>query len=129
MGVGAGDAVGAGDGSAIDPAVVSQLVGMRRDKDPLSELTPREREVLELMAEGRPNQRIAGRLVITDHALEKHISNILQKLCIEAGPDDRWRVLAVLTFLRFPRAPTRAARPERTYEEGGSNPSLPAQSS
>jgi DNA-binding NarL/FixJ family response regulator len=87
-------------GSAIDPAVVAQLVGMRRDDDPLAELTPREREVLELMAEGRSNQGIAARLVVTEHAVEKHIRNIFQKLRIDSGPEDHRRVLAVLTFLR-----------------------------
>jgi DNA-binding NarL/FixJ family response regulator len=87
-------------GSAIDPAVVAQLVGMHRDDDPLADLTPREREVLELMAEGRSNQGIAARLVVTEHAVEKHIRNIFQKLRIDSGPEDHRRVLAVLTFLR-----------------------------
>jgi DNA-binding NarL/FixJ family response regulator len=87
-------------GSAIDPAVVAQLVGMHRDEDPLADLTPREREVLELMAEGRSNQGIAARLVVTEHAVEKHIRNIFQKLRIDSGPEDHRRVLAVLTFLR-----------------------------
>jgi DNA-binding NarL/FixJ family response regulator len=87
-------------GSAIDPAVVAQLVGMHRDVDPLAELTAREREVLELMAEGRSNQGIAAKLVVTEHAVEKHIRNIFQKLRIDSGPEDHRRVLAVLTFLR-----------------------------
>ncbi|MGZ4315952.1 MAG: response regulator [Gaiellaceae bacterium] len=87
-------------GSAIDPAVVAQLVGRHRDDDPVAQLTPREREVLSLMAEGRSNQGIAARLVITDHAVEKHIRNILQKLNIDSGPDDHRRVLAVLTYLQ-----------------------------
>src|SRR5207302_1765577 len=67
-------------GSALDPAVVSQLVGRRRRDDPLEELTPREREVLELMAEGRSNQAIAERLVITLRAVEKHVTSIFSKL-------------------------------------------------
>jgi DNA-binding NarL/FixJ family response regulator len=87
-------------GSAIDPAVVTQLVGMHRDVDPLAELTPGEREVLELMAEGRSNHGIATKLVVTEHAVEKHIRNIFQKLRIDTGPDDHRRLLAVLTFLR-----------------------------
>jgi DNA-binding NarL/FixJ family response regulator len=87
-------------GSAVDPAVVSQLVGMHRDNDPLADLTPREREVLELMAEGRSNSGIAAQLVVTDHAVEKHIRSILQKLAIDSDRDDHRRVLAVLTFLR-----------------------------
>ena len=87
-------------GSAVDPAVIAQLVGRRRDHDPLADLTPREREVLELMAEGRSNQGIAARLVVTEHAVEKHIRNVFGKLHIDSGPEDHRRVLAVLTFLR-----------------------------
>jgi DNA-binding NarL/FixJ family response regulator len=87
-------------GSAIDPLVISQLVGMHRDDDPLADLTRREREVLELMAEGRSNQGIASRLVVTEHAVEKHIRSIFRKLRIESGPEDHRRVLAVLTFLQ-----------------------------
>jgi len=87
-------------GSAIDPAVVARLVGMHREADPLAGLTPREREVLELMAQGRSNAGIAARLVVTEHAVEKHIRNIFQKLRIDSGPDDHRRALAVLTFLR-----------------------------
>ena len=87
-------------GSAIDPTVVAQLVGRHRDDDPIAELTPREREVLELMAEGRSNHGIASKLVVTEHAVEKHIRNIFQKLHIDSGPEDHRRVLAVLTFLR-----------------------------
>lgn len=86
--------------SAVDPAVVAHLVGSHREHDPLADLTPREREVLELMAEGRSNQGIAARLVVTEHAVEKHIRNIFQKLHIDTGPEDHRRVLAVLTFLR-----------------------------
>jgi len=87
-------------GSALDPEVVSRLVGRRRSDDPLAELTPREREVLELMAEGRSNQAIAERLVVTLRAVEKHVTSIFGKLRLPASPDDHRRVLAVLTYLR-----------------------------
>jgi DNA-binding NarL/FixJ family response regulator/class 3 adenylate cyclase len=87
-------------GSALDPAVVSQLVGRRRVGDPLDELTPREREVLELMAEGRSNQAIADRLYVTLRAVEKHVTSIFSKLDLAASTDDHRRVLAVLLFLR-----------------------------
>ena len=87
-------------GSALDPAVVSQLVGRRRRDDPLEELTPREREVLELMAEGKSNQAIAEKLVITLRAVEKHVTSIFSKLRLSATDQDHRRVLAVLTFLR-----------------------------
>src|SRR5919201_2737426 len=87
-------------GSALDPAVVSQLVGRRRRDDPLEELTPREREVLELMAEGRSNQAIAERLVITLRAVEKHVTSIFGKLRLPATAEDHRLVLAVLTYLR-----------------------------
>jgi len=87
-------------GSALDPAVVSQLVGRRRRDDPLEELTPREREVLGLMAEGRSNQAIAERLVITLRAVEKHVTSIFSKLRLSSTPEDHRRVLAVLTYLR-----------------------------
>jgi DNA-binding NarL/FixJ family response regulator len=87
-------------GSVIDPEVVANLVGRRRRNDPLAVLTPREREVLQLMAEGRSNQGIAERLVITERAVEKHVTAILDKLGLAPTPDDHRRVLAVLTFLR-----------------------------
>jgi DNA-binding NarL/FixJ family response regulator/class 3 adenylate cyclase len=87
-------------GSALDPAVVSQLVGRRRRDDPLEALTPREREVLELMAEGRSNQAISERLFITPRAVEKHVTSIFHKLRLPATSEDHRRVLAVLTFLR-----------------------------
>jgi DNA-binding NarL/FixJ family response regulator len=87
-------------GSALDPAVVSQLVGRRRRDDPLAELTGREREVLELMAEGRSNTGIAERLVVTERAVEKHVTSIFQKLGLPQASEDHRRVLAVLTFLR-----------------------------
>jgi DNA-binding NarL/FixJ family response regulator len=87
-------------GSALDPTVVSQLVGRRRADDPLADLTPREREVLELMAEGRSNQGIAARMVVTERAVEKHVTSIFAKLRLPAASDDHRRVLAVLAFLK-----------------------------
>ncbi len=87
-------------GSALDPAVVSQLVGRRRADDPLDALTPREREVMELMAEGRSNQAIAERMFVTLRAVEKHVTSIFTKLDLPASSDDHRRVLAVLTFLQ-----------------------------
>jgi DNA-binding NarL/FixJ family response regulator len=90
--------VGAG-GTALDPEIVSRLVGRHRG-GPLDELTPRERQVLELMAEGYSNQRIAELLVVTEHSVVKHIGNILRKLGIRAAPEGHRRVLAVLTYLR-----------------------------
>src|SRR5262245_8685040 len=87
-------------GSALDPAIVTQLVGRRRGDDPVARLTPREREVLELMAEGRSNQAIAQRLVVTERAVEKHVTSIFSKLNLPAAAEDHRRVLAVLAFLR-----------------------------
>ncbi len=87
-------------GSALDPEVVSRLVGRRRGDDPLSQLTPREREVLELMAEGRSNQAIAEKMVVTLRAVEKHVTSIFGKLHLPAAEGDHRRVLAVLTYLR-----------------------------
>jgi DNA-binding NarL/FixJ family response regulator/class 3 adenylate cyclase len=87
-------------GSALDPAVVSQLVGRRRRDDPLEDLTPREREVLGLMAEGRSNAAIAESLVITLRAVEKHVTSIFSKLRLSSTDQDHRRVLAVLTFLK-----------------------------
>jgi DNA-binding NarL/FixJ family response regulator/class 3 adenylate cyclase len=87
-------------GSALDPALVTQLVGRRRQHDPLDELTDREREVLELMAEGRSNQAIGERLFITPRAVEKHITSIFGKLRLPPAPEDHRRVLAVLAYLR-----------------------------
>jgi DNA-binding NarL/FixJ family response regulator len=87
-------------GSALDPAVVQMLVGRRRTDDPLEELTPREREVLELMAEGRSNQAISERLYVTPRAVEKHVTSIFSKLRLPASSEDHRRVLAVLTYLR-----------------------------
>jgi DNA-binding NarL/FixJ family response regulator len=87
-------------GSALDPAIVSQLVGRRRRHDPIDELTPREREVLELMAEGKSNAAIAERMVVTLRAVEKHVTSIFTKLGLRETPEDHRRVLAVLAFLR-----------------------------
>jgi DNA-binding NarL/FixJ family response regulator len=87
-------------GSALDPQIVSQLVGRRRGDDPLGELTPREREVLGLMAEGRSNQGIAERLVVTERAVEKHVTSIFSKLKLPAATADHRRVLAVLAYLK-----------------------------
>jgi DNA-binding NarL/FixJ family response regulator len=87
-------------GSALDPQVLSRLVGRRRHGDPLTVLTAREREVLELVAEGRSNHAIAGHLVITERAVEKHVTRIFSKLGLEPAPGDHRRVLAVLTYLR-----------------------------
>jgi DNA-binding NarL/FixJ family response regulator/class 3 adenylate cyclase len=87
-------------GSALDPSVVSQLVGRRRQGDPVSQLTPREREVLELMAEGLSNSAVAERLVVTERAVEKHVTSIFGKLRLGADSDTHRRVLAVLAFLR-----------------------------
>jgi DNA-binding NarL/FixJ family response regulator len=87
-------------GSVIDPQVVSQLLRRQRQEDPLEELSEREREVLELMAEGRSNHAIAARLVVSERAVEKHVTNIFSKLRLPPAEDDHRRVLAVLTFLR-----------------------------
>jgi DNA-binding NarL/FixJ family response regulator len=92
------DRVGAG-GSALDPEVVSVLMGRSRENDPLEELTPREREVLALMAEGRSNGAIAEQLVVSERAVEKHVTSIFGKLGLTASNEDHRRVLAVLRFL------------------------------
>jgi DNA-binding NarL/FixJ family response regulator len=89
-------------GSALDPEVVSQMLGRRRDDDPLEQLTPREREVLGLMAEGRSNGAIAAELVVSDRAVEKHVTGIFSKLELGASSEDHRRVLAVLHFLDQP---------------------------
>jgi DNA-binding NarL/FixJ family response regulator len=87
-------------GSAVDPTIVSTLLSRRRHDDPLGQLTPREREVLELMATGTSNQGIADRLVITLRAVEKYVSSIFGKLGLPATGSESRRVLAVLLFLR-----------------------------
>jgi DNA-binding NarL/FixJ family response regulator len=88
-----------GGGTAIDPEVVSQLLARTRRQQPVAELTPREREVLGLMAEGRSNTAIAEKLVITQRAVEKHVKNIFQKLRLPPADTDHRRVLAVLRYL------------------------------
>jgi DNA-binding NarL/FixJ family response regulator len=90
----------AAGGTALDPEVVSRLVGRRKGTGPLDGLSPREREVLELMAEGRSNHGIAEQLVITERAVEKHITSIFGKLNLPAAAEDHRRVLAVLTYLQ-----------------------------
>lgn len=87
-------------GSVIDPEVVSRLLRRTRTEDPLQDLTEREAEVLGLMAEGRSNHAIAARLVISERAVEKHVTSIFAKLNLPPAEDDHRRVLAVLTFLR-----------------------------
>jgi DNA-binding NarL/FixJ family response regulator len=89
----------AAGGSALDAAIVTRLVDNRRGDDPVAWLTPRERETLELMAEGRSNQAIAQRLVVTERAVEKHVTSIFGKLGLPATAEDHRRVLAVLVFL------------------------------
>jgi DNA-binding NarL/FixJ family response regulator len=86
-------------GTAMDPEVVSQLLARHARDEPLRRLTPREREVLALMAEGRTNAGIATRLAVTEKAVSKHINNIFTKLGLYPGGDDNRRVLAVLTYL------------------------------
>jgi DNA-binding NarL/FixJ family response regulator len=87
-------------GAALDPEVVAQLLGRSRRANPLASLTPREREVLAFMAEGRSNAAIAERMVVTDGAVEKHVSGIFAKLELPATGSDHRRVLAVLAWLR-----------------------------
>ena len=90
----------ANGGSALDPEVVALLLGRRRREDPLATLTPREREVLGLMAEGRSNAAIAEALVVTERAVEKHVTSIFSKLDLPPTVEDHRRVLAVLAYLR-----------------------------
>ena len=97
--VGALESVGSG-GSVVDPEVVATLLGRGRAPGPLDELTPRERQVLELMAEGRSNAAIADRLVLTEKTVEGNVRIILSKLGLEPAAEDHRRVLAVLTYLR-----------------------------
>ena len=90
----------ASGGTVLDPEVVSQLLSRRRRDQRLAALTPREREVLSLMAEGRSNHAVASALYITEGAVEKHVRNIFGKLGLAQTDDDHRRVLAVLTYLR-----------------------------
>jgi len=92
----------AAGGSALDPEVVGRMLGRRRHEGPLDELTPRERDVLGHLAEGKSNQGIAEALVVTSAAVEKHVTSIFQKLGLDASPTEHRRVLAALTYLREP---------------------------
>jgi DNA-binding NarL/FixJ family response regulator len=92
----------AAGGSALDPEVVSRLIGVHRAGDPLASLTAREREVLALMAEGRTNVGIARRLWLTDRTVETHVGSILAKLGLASSDEDHRRVLAVLVYLSSP---------------------------
>lgn len=96
----------ANGGSVVDPGLVEELVAARRRDDPLAELTPREREVLGLMAEGRSNAGIARRLFVTEGTVEKHVHSILGKLRLSETDDDHRRVLAVIAFLGEPQPPS-----------------------
>ena len=88
----------AAGGSVLDPEVVGRMLGRRRE-GPLDELSPREREVLALLAEGKSNQGIANQLLVTNAAVEKHVTSIFHKLGLEVSPTDHRRVLAALTYL------------------------------
>jgi DNA-binding NarL/FixJ family response regulator len=94
----------AGGGTALDPEVVSRMLGRRREDSPVDRLTPRERDVLAAMAEGKSNKGIAESLFVTQAAVEKHITGIFDKLELDAGPTEHRRVLAVLSYLRDPSA-------------------------
>ncbi|CAA9576981.1 MAG: Two-component transcriptional response regulator, LuxR family [uncultured Thermomicrobiales bacterium] len=87
-------------GSVLDPEVVAQMLGRHRRNDPLADLSSRERQVLALMAEGRTNRAIGDELVVTGHAVEKHVTNIFAKLKLTPTAEDHRRVLAVLTFIQ-----------------------------
>jgi DNA-binding NarL/FixJ family response regulator len=92
-------------GSVVDSGLVNELVGARRVEDPLAELSPREREVLSLMAEGRSNVGIAHVLWVTEGTVEKHVNSILRKLGLSESSEDHRRVLAVIRFLDAPAVP------------------------
>ena len=87
-------------GSALDPSVVSQLIGRRRRDDPIGDLSAREQEILSLMAEGLSNSAIAARVFLTDRGVEKHVTSIFQKLHLPVAADTHRRVLAVVAFLQ-----------------------------
>jgi DNA-binding NarL/FixJ family response regulator len=91
--------VGAGE-TVVDPEIVARLVGRRRDRDPLDELTERERAVLALMAEGRSNRGISEQFVVSERTVESHVASIFTKLDLAVAGDDHRRVLAVLRYLR-----------------------------
>jgi len=93
----------AAGGSALDPEVVGRMLGRRRRNGPLDELSPREHDVLAQLAEGKSNQGIAEALVVTNAAVEKHVTSIFQKLGLETSATGHRRVLAALTYLREPR--------------------------
>jgi DNA-binding NarL/FixJ family response regulator len=94
-----------GDGeTVVDPTIVSRLVGRQRRQDPLAELTPREREVLGLVAEGLSNSAIAGSLFVTERTVEAHVKQVFLKLSLDLNPDSHRRVLAVLAYLRGERS-------------------------
>jgi DNA-binding NarL/FixJ family response regulator len=101
------DAVGrvAAGGSALDPEVVGRMLGRRRADGPLDQLSPRERDVLAALAEGKSNRGIAESLFVTDAAVEKHVTSIFSKLGLDPGPTAHRRVLAALTYLRDTRTP------------------------
>jgi DNA-binding NarL/FixJ family response regulator len=90
----------AAGGSALDPQVIQRMLGRRRSTSPLDELTPRERDVMALMAEGRSNGGIAAELTVTIPAVERHVTHIFDKLGLRQAPEDHRRVLAVLEYLR-----------------------------
>ncbi|MDX6224321.1 MAG: hypothetical protein QOE64_697 [Frankiales bacterium] len=92
----------AAGGSALDPEVVGRMLGRRRREGPLDELTPRERDVLVHLAQGKSNHGIAEELVVTNAAVEKHVTSIFHKLGLETSPTEHRRVLAALTYLRDP---------------------------
>jgi DNA-binding NarL/FixJ family response regulator len=90
----------AGGGSALDPEVVGRMLGRRKNEGPLETLSPRELDVLAAMAEGKSNRGIAQELVVTEAAVEKHVTSIFQKLRLGQTPTEHRRVLAVLAYLR-----------------------------
>ncbi len=90
----------AAGGSALDPEIVGRMLGRRREDGPLDQLSPRERDVLSAMAEGKSNQGVAEALVVTQAAVEKHVTSIFHKLDLGPAPTEHRRVLAVLTYLR-----------------------------
>lgn len=100
----------AAGGSALDPEVVSRLLAGTRDSGPLRALTPRDREVLQLVAEGRSNKGIGERLGVSERAVQKHVTSIFAKLELPSGGDDNRRILAVLAYLRPASPPATVGR-------------------